>query len=148
MNTMYAATLSFDQDTPGALPEGWRAGVTGHGSPIWTVEADATAPSKPHVLKQSGEGAFPWCIRPEVSLADGVVEVKFKSIAGRKCQAGGAVWRVKDGDNYYVARANALEDNVPLYYTQHGKRNTLRCVDAFAALNSTPRHSVMKGMSI
>ncbi len=124
------ATLSFDQDTPGALPSGWRAGVTGHGAPKWTVEAEATAPSKPHVLKQSGEGAFPWCIRPDVSFTDGVVEVKFKSIAGRKDQAGGVVWRVKDGDNYYVARANALEDNVSLYYTQHGKRNTLKYVDA------------------
>ena len=124
------ATLSFDQDTPGALPSGWRAGVTGHGAPKWTVEAEATAPSKPHVLKQSGEGAFPWCIRPDVSFTDGVVEVKFKSIAGRKDQAGGVVWRVKDGDNYYVARANALEDNVSLYYTQNGKRNTLKYVDA------------------
>ena len=28
------------------------------------------------------------------------------------------VWRWKDGDNYYVARANALENNVSLYYTE------------------------------
>ena len=132
MNTPRAATrsFSFDQDAPGALPAGWRAGVTGHGSPLWTVEADATAPSKPHVLKQSGEGAFPWCIRPDVSFADGVVEVKFKSIAGRKDQAGGVVWRFQDGDNYYVARANALEDNVSLYYAENGRRNTLKYVDA------------------
>ena len=125
-----AATISFDQDSPGALPAGWRAGVTGHGSPLWAVEADATAPSKPNVLKQSGSGTFPWCVRPDASFSDGHVEVRFKPISGREDQAGGLVWRWKDGDNYYVARANALENNVSLYYTQNGRRNTLKYVDA------------------
>ena len=56
--------------------------------------------------------------RADTSLADGFVEVKFKPVAGKQDQAGGVVWRWKDGDNYYVARANALENNVSLYYTQ------------------------------
>lgn len=125
-----AAAISFDQDNPGALPEGWRSGVTGRGSPLWAVEADATAPSKPNVLRQSGSGTFPWCVRTDASFADGCVEVRFKPISGREDQAGGLVWRFKDGNNYYVARANALEDNVSLYYTQSGRRNTLKYVDA------------------
>jgi len=112
------------------MPEGWVAGVTGRGSPRWSVEADATAPSKPNILKQSGSGTYPWCVKPDASLADGFVEVKFKSLSGREDQAGGLVWRWKDSDNYYVARANALEDNVSLYYTQNGRRNTLKYVDA------------------
>jgi hypothetical protein len=53
-----------------------------------------------------------------------------KPISGREDQAGGVVWRWKDGDNYYVARANALENNVSLYYTASGRRNTLKYVDA------------------
>ena len=61
---------------------------------------------------------------------DGFVEVKFKPISGGEDQAGGLVWRWKDGDNYYVARANALENNVSLYYTEHGSRKTLKYVDA------------------
>ena len=130
MNSPLAATISFDQDVPGALPAGWRAGVTGRGSPIWVVEVDATAPSKPNVLKQSGSGTFPWCVRTDASFADGTVEVKFKPISGSEDQAGGLVWRFKDSDNYYVARANALEDNVSLYYTQNGRRNTLKYVNA------------------
>ncbi len=125
-----AETVNFDQDPTGSLPAGWSAGVTGRGSPKWTVEADASAPSRPNVLKQSGSGTFPWCVRPDVSLADGYVEVKFKPISGREDQAGGVVWRWKDGDNYYVARANALENNVSLYYTANGRRNTLKYVDA------------------
>jgi len=64
-----------------------------------------------------------------------VVEVKFKPISGKEDQAGGLVWRWKDGDNYYVARANALEDNVSLYYTQNGRRNTIKYVDAPVAKN-------------
>jgi len=134
MATLFSAAAAeatgFDTDAVGALPAGWRAGVTGRGIPKWTVEADASAPSKPNVLKQSGSGFFPWCVRPEVSLADGYVEVKFKPLSGKEDQAGGVVWRWKDSDNYYVARANALENNVSLYYTANGRRNTLKYVDA------------------
>jgi 3-keto-disaccharide hydrolase len=130
VNTVLAETISFDKDQTGAAPSGWRAGVTGRGSPKWLVEEDATAPSKPNVLKQSGSGTFPWCVRPDVSLTDGYVEVKFKPISGKEDQAGGLVWRWKDGDNYYVARANALENNVSLYYTENGRRNTLKYVNA------------------
>lgn len=130
MTTTHAETFSFDGDPTGALPAGWRSGVTGRGFPKWTVETDASAPSKPNVLKQSGSGFFPWCVRPEVSLENGYVEVKFKPLSGREDQAGGLVWRWKDGDNYYVARANALENNVSLYYTANGRRNTIKYVDA------------------
>ena len=125
-----AETIHFDADTAGALPSGWIAGVTGRGSHRWTIEADASAPSKPNVLKQSARGDFPWCVVRDARLADGFVEVKFKPISGREDQAGGVVWRWKDGDNYYVARANALENNVSLYFTSQGRRNTLEYVDA------------------
>jgi hypothetical protein len=40
------------------------------------------------------------------------------------------VWRWKNGDNYYIARANALENNVSLYHTTTGRRNTIKYVDA------------------
>jgi len=130
MSTVNAATISFDQDKTGAAPAGWRAGVTGHGSPKWSIEADATAPSKPNVLKQSGSGTFPWCVKQDTTFADGHVEVRFKAISGKEDQAGGLVWRFKDGDNYYVARANALENNVSLYYTQNASRKTIKYVDA------------------
>ena len=125
-----AETITFDKDPVGALPAGWVAGVTGRGAPKWAVETDRTAPSAPNVLKQSGNGTFPWCVKKDVSLTDGVIEVKFKPISGSEDAAGGLVWRWKDGDNYYVARANALEDNVSLYYTQNGRRNTIKYIKA------------------
>jgi hypothetical protein len=126
----HADVSNFDADKPGLLPAGWTAGVTGRGTPRWTVESDPTATSKPNVLKQSGAGTFPWCVRTGVSIADGYVETRFKPHSGREDQAGGVVWRWKDGDNYYVARANALENNVSLYYTEKGSRKTLQYVDA------------------
>jgi hypothetical protein len=125
-----AETHDFDKDKPGTLPAGWSCGVTGKGSPRWAVEGDSSAPSRPNVLRQSGSGTFPWCVRTGASFADGFVEVKFKPEKGREDQAGGIVWRWKNGDDYYVARANALENNVSLYYTAGGKRNTIKYVDA------------------
>ena len=127
---MVAAMENFDQEKAGALPAGWECGVTGNGKPRWTVDADGSAPSAPNVLRQSGSGTFPWCVKKNTSIADGFVEVKFKSEKGREDQAGGVVWRWQNGDNYYVARANALEDNVSLYYTEGGRRNTIKYVDA------------------
>jgi hypothetical protein len=125
-----AETIRFDTDAVGSPPAGWITGVTGRGSPLWSVEQDAGSPSPPHVLKQSGRGDFPWCVKRDVAIADGYVEVKFKALAGKDDQAGGVVWRWKDGNNYYVARANALENNVSLYYTQSGRRITIKYVDA------------------
>ena len=106
----------------------WDCGVTGKGNPRWVVEGS--------VLRQTGSGTFPWCVRKGSSLADGFVEVKFRPEAGKQDQAGGVVWRWKDGDNYYVARANALENNVSLYYTEKGRRITLKYVDAPVPANA------------
>lgn len=130
-----AETINFDRDATGALPSGWTCGVTGRGSPKWTIETDETAPSPPNVLKQSGSGTFPWCVKTDTSIENGSVEVKFKPISGREDAAGGVVWRWKDGDNYYVARANALENNVSLYHTTNGRRITIKYVDAPVARN-------------
>ena len=125
-----ALAEGFDHDKVGATPSNWSCGVTGDGSPLWTVQRDPTAPSKPHVLLQSGRGAFPWCVRPDVALANGFVEVMFKPMAGQMDQAGGVIWRWADANNYDVARANALENNVSLYRMEQGKRITLKYADA------------------
>jgi hypothetical protein len=126
----HAETINFDNDPPGSLPAAWEQGVTGRGAAKWAVAPDESAPSKPNVLRQNGVGAFPWAVRRGTSIENGFVEVRFKALSGREDQAGGVLWRWKDGDNYYVARANALENNVSLYYTQGGRRITIKYVDA------------------
>src|SRR6267142_2522797 len=103
-----AATINFDQNKAGEAPPGWSATRTGKGEARWTIEKDDTAPSKPNVLKQSGEATYPVCLKNDTNVKDGFVEVKFKPISGKEDQAGGLVWRAKDSNNYYIARANAL----------------------------------------
>jgi len=115
-------TVNFDQAEAGKPPAGWTATQTGSGQAQWSVVQDPTAPSKPNVLKQSGQATYPVCLKDDTSVKDGYVEVKFKAISGREDQAGGVVWRAKDANNYYVARANALEDNVTIYHTVNGRR--------------------------
>ena len=131
----YGEKISFDNDEPNKAPGGWHIGVTGKGNPKWMVIRDSTAPSAPNVLYQSGEGTFPWCVIPGVSISDGFVEVKFKALSGKIDQAGGVIWRFKDGNQYYIARANALENNVSLYYVKKGIRRTIKYVDARVPLN-------------
>ncbi len=128
-----AETISFDNCKTGALPPGWTASQTGTGKAKWAVVADETAPSKPKVLKQSGEATYPVCIKADTSLKDGFVEVKFKPVSGKEDQAGGLIWRCQDTANYYIARANALEDNVTIYHTIQGKRVSFKNVDTKVA---------------
>jgi hypothetical protein len=113
---------NFDKAAARTAPAGWTATQTGTGQARWAVVADDTAPSKPNVLKQSGQAKYPVCIKDDTSLKDGFVEVKFKPISGREDQAGGLIWRAKDTNNYYVVRANALENNVTIYDTVNGRR--------------------------
>jgi hypothetical protein len=118
-------TTKFETDAVGAAPKGWTATMTGKGDPKWTVEQDQTAPSRSKILKQSGQATYPLLLEENSSIKDGFIEVKFKAIAGSEDRAGGLVWRAKDANNYYVVRANALEDNVVLYKTVNGSRSAL-----------------------
>jgi 3-keto-disaccharide hydrolase len=123
-----AETLNFDDAVIGAPPDGWTLTMTGRGQPKWTIETEPTAPSRPNVLKQSGQATFPVALKTGTRIRDGFIEVKFKAIAGSEDRAAGLIWRAQDADNYYVVRANALEDNVVLYKTIKGVRSALDIV--------------------
>ena len=125
-----AETINFDTATAGTLPTGWTVAMTHKGgAPKWEVIKDDSAPSKPNVLaqvsKDSTGGRFPLAIYDKASLKDGTLTVKFKAISGNADQAAGLVWRYKDSENYYIVRANALEDNVVLYKVEKGERIAL-----------------------
>jgi hypothetical protein len=126
--SLWAETVDFSKAKPGNLPPHWIGTQTGKGQAKWSIAKDVDAPGKPNVLKQSGEATYPICIKDDTQLKDGYVEVRFKPVAGKEDQAGGVMWRVKDQDNYYVCRANALEDNVVLYKTLRGTRAALDIV--------------------
>jgi hypothetical protein len=123
-----ADIVTFSSDATGKPPAGWTQAKTGKGTPKWTVEDDATAPSKSKVLKQSGRATYPLLLKDGTNLKDGFIEVQFKALTGSEDRAAGLVWRAKDADNYYVVRANALEDNVVAYKTVNGVRSSLDIV--------------------
>jgi hypothetical protein len=125
---MTNSTISFAADRAGTAPEGWTATLTGQGEPKWTVEQDPTAPSKSNVVKQSGRATYPLLLKNDADIKDGFVAARFKAVAGSQDRAAGLVWRARDANNYYVARANALEDNVVLYKTVNGVRSPLDIV--------------------
>ena len=147
--TATAEPSGFDQDKVGGLPAGWICGSTDGGAPRWRVEADDSAPSPPNVLKQSGSGSFPWCVKQGTALADGLVEVKFMPLAGEDDRAGGVVWRWKDADSYYVARADARDANVSLHYVAGAKLRFLK--QASAPVSAGTWHTLrveFKGVAI
>jgi hypothetical protein len=121
-----ALTQTATFDATGSLPEDWKTGVTGEGKAQWSVVRDGSAPSGSNVLLQSGEATFCWAVDSSAYLQDGFVEARIKPEAGKEDQAGGLVFRFLDGENYYVVRMNALEDNVVLYKTVNGKRSPLQ----------------------
>jgi protein-tyrosine-phosphatase len=120
----------FDKDKIGALPKDFTTALTGSGREgVWIVVKDDASPGQKNVLAQTDADAtsyrFPVCIYERLSARDVDLSVKFKPVSGKKDQAAGLVWRYRDKDNYYVARANALENNVVLYKVQNGKREDL-----------------------
>jgi hypothetical protein len=120
-------TYSFDNDTVGAMPAKFHSARTGQGTESkWQVMADPSAPSKPNVVAQTStdktDYRFPLLIADEGSFKDLELSVKFKPVSGEVDRAGGLVFRLKDANNYYIVRANALEDNYRLYHVVAGKR--------------------------
>ncbi|MBL8144607.1 MAG: hypothetical protein JNM38_26070 [Acidobacteria bacterium] len=123
--------VSFDDQRAGEVPRGMSCATTGNGRPgVWTILADATAPTPPNVLAQTDDDStgyrFPVCVLDAISLADVDLSIRFKSVKGAVDQAVGLVWRYRDKDNYYLLRANALENNLVLYKVEAGKRSALK----------------------
>jgi hypothetical protein len=122
-----AGLWSFDSDKTDAPPAGFSFGRTGSGREgRWVVVAAADAPSKPNVLAQldadSTDYRFPVAVVDDSSFEDVKLSVACKPVSGSVDQGCGLVWRFKDADNYYLTRANALEDNVRLYTVKGGRR--------------------------
>ena len=118
---------NFDRDAAGKPPEGFTSALTGRGTiGQWVVMKEVTAPSQPNVLAQTSQDKtdyrFPIAIAEGTSYKDLALSVRFKAISGKVDQGAGLVFRLKDKDNYYIVRANALEDNFRLYHVVNGRR--------------------------
>src|SRR5512134_83881 len=120
-------TVDFTQDAVDQPPRGFEFGHTaGVGKPgKWVVQSDGTNKVLAQADADSTRSRFPVAVLSDVTVADVDLSVRFKPISGRVDQAAGLVWRFQNEDNYYIVRANALEDNVVLYKVESGKRTDL-----------------------
>ena len=132
-----AQTVTFGDTPPGQLPKAFEAGLTGGGPPPrWEVVADPTAMDGKALAQLSADPTdlrFPLAIYLPNAPADVEVSTRFKPVSGKEDQAGGLVARLKDRNNYYVTRANALENNVRFYRVVNGRRQQLASADAKVA---------------
>jgi hypothetical protein len=125
--------INFDTAPLGKVPPGWTVAMTNRGgAPKWEIRKDQSAPTQPYVLAQVSNdptgNRSPLAILDRMSLRDGDVSVRLKPVAGHEDQGGGLVWRYRDENNYYVARANALEKNVAVYRVVNGRRSQVLAV--------------------
>jgi hypothetical protein len=123
--------IDFEKAEVGKAPHGFTAALTGGGGDVsWVIVNDPSSSAGAKALAQSSKDKtnkrYPVCVYDDFAAKDVDVSVQFKAISGEVDQAAGIVWRYRDRDNYYVVRANALENNVVLYKTQNGVRTDLK----------------------
>ena len=113
---------------------------TGQGAPAqWAIVADPTAVGGGAIAQTSTDKTdyrIPLAIYKPFSGKDLELSVRFKPVSGSVDQAGGIAVRLQSSDDYYVVRANALEDNVRFYRVVKGKREQLAGTNTKVATNT------------
>jgi hypothetical protein len=112
---------TFDKDQTGRLPAGSTV-FAGN----WAVRAESGAPSSPNALCQTGNADYPAISLSDRVYGDVTVTTRFKPLSGNIDRAAGIIFRIQDKDNYYILRANALEDNVNIYKYVGGWRRAIQ----------------------
>ena len=124
-------TIAIDLSamTPNAPPADFLFGRTGQGAPgQWMVVNEDTATGGIAIAQISQDRTdyrFPLAIYQAATLKNGTVSVHFKPVSGEIDQAGGIAARLATPNDYYLVRANALEDNVRFYRVVKGRRQQL-----------------------
>lgn len=131
--------IPIDRMNPGVAPADFEFGRTGQGGPArWVVVADDTADGGRAIEQVSTDATdyrFPLAIYQPPTAANVEVTLRFKAAGGKVDRAGGIAIRLIDPDNYYVVRANALEDNVRFYRVVKGRRDQIEGADTKVGSN-------------
>jgi hypothetical protein len=126
VSAVHAESVTFDAMPVDRAPEGFAIALTGGGkAPVWVVKSAPDTASGRMVMQTSSEpidNRFPLLVRVGLKAQDVELSVRFQAVSGKVDQAAGLVWRYRDANNYYLVRANALEDNVVAYKVEKGQR--------------------------
>jgi hypothetical protein len=118
--------INFDTGPLGKTPPEWTSVSSRGRASQWEIRRDGSAPTQPYVFAQlstdSGADRLPIAILKTMSLRDGEVSVRIKPVSGHDVKGGGIVWRYRDENNYYLARASSIEKTVAVYKVQNGQR--------------------------
>ena len=105
--------------------------VTSGGAPgEWSVVRDDAAQALAQTGTDPTDDRFPLAIYRPFSGRNVYVSIRFMPVSGNVDRAGGVVVRLTSTGDYYLARANALENNVRFYRVVGGKRQMIAGVDA------------------
>ena len=108
--------FDFENYKTGETPAGWSTALTGNGKMCdWKILNDNGNKYLAQVSAEKQSYRFNMIINDTLHYKDVEMSVRFKGIAGNNDRGGGMVWRYIDADNYYIARANPLEDNYTVY---------------------------------
>jgi hypothetical protein len=118
--------FTFENYETGKIPSGWSQYFTGKGeSTNWKVIDDQGNKVLAQLSSDHPNYHFNEVVFDGLQLKNVELKVRLKGVQGKMDQGGGFVWRFTDANNYYVVRANPLEDNVVLYKVENGKRTDL-----------------------
>ena len=135
--SLLASPASAQLVVPLTTPDGRVActqGMTGVGRPpSWQPVADPDAPDGWALSETAGDPAdlrFPLCISAQAVTRDFDATLRFKPISGTRAQVAGLMFRAQSANDYYVVRANSLDNSVRLYRMEKGKRSQLAAKEA------------------
>jgi hypothetical protein len=119
--------FNFESEAISKAPRGFVFAKTGEGRlGRWVVQSDPSAEDGAKVVAQVDadptDYRYPVALVEGRTVKNGRISAQVKMMKGKVDQAAGLVFRYRDANNYYMARANALENNVRLYKVVGGKR--------------------------
>ncbi len=119
--------FNFENYQLGQTPPGWSVSLTGRGKMCsWSILSDNGNKVLAQTSSETPDYRFNIVTNNTLSYKDVEISVRFKAVKGNGDQGGGPVWRYVDENNYYVARANPLENNYRLYKVVNGNRIQLK----------------------
>lgn len=125
----------FDGESANSLPSHFQVGTLFDGRPAgeWKVIETEKARSTNHVLAQlqgkGAEHAYKIVLINGTESSDAELNVSFLAIDGKADMGGGLIWRATDDRNYYLTRANPLEQNIRIYRVEKGVRHMIKNFD-------------------